>query len=224
MRERALQVPEDDVEPLRKLVNLDPSQRKTLLTSVKSATPDIHPDQFAINLGSETGVAAADLPGITSVLLSLYISSDRFGDTVEKFADAVVTAAEAADVRPADGSWDPFKGWLLEVLALHTSLGVSAKGAEIVRAFPNTFCSVRIISDIRPVFSHDAAAGPEAALVIHQARVTFHPDMGREHEHFYIAMDRDDLHRLRMAVDRALEKDRVLRSSPNPEGVRILEN
>jgi hypothetical protein len=223
MRER-LQVPREQEEAFKLLVGLDSEKRASLLKAIRTAKTNIHEDVFGASIAASAGIPPNLATEVADVLFSLYVSEDRFGYTLEQFLQRVAEAGVTANVKPPEGDWAPFKDWLRDVLALHSTLGVSAKGSEIAAAFPNSFCSARVISDLRPVFSKKASSGPEAAVVVHQLRLTFHPDMGRDHEHFYLALDREDLSLLKGSIDRAIEKDSALRTRLEEAKLNVLEN
>jgi hypothetical protein len=215
MRERRLKVPEDQQGPLQKLIDLDDAAGAALLAALQEAPAKLRMEDFAAEVARRAGLEKKDTTPIMEVLYSLYLSFDNADQPVDAFVDSVCSSAAEVDVKPKSSDWDPFKKWIGQVLRLDRTLGVAAKGLQIANAFPNTFCSVRIISDVRPIFPHDPATGPEGVVVVHQARIAFHPDIGRKHENFYVAMDHDDLVGLRAAIDRAIEKEKVLNAKLN---------
>jgi hypothetical protein len=85
----------------------------------------------------------------------------------------------------------------------------SAKAAELHTEVERSFCNVRILTDIRPIFTEDASETPRGMTVLHNMQVGYHDDTGR-HKEFYVTLDDDDLEDLKQAIERAEKKKKVL--------------
>jgi hypothetical protein len=104
--------------------------------------------------------------------------------------------------------WDGFREQLRSLLASKT-LRVSSRANDIQHEQTNLFTGARILSDVRTVFDVEATE-PQAALVIHQLRLTYFHN--GEYEDIYIAMDNADLKNLRDAIERAERKTAALKN------------
>jgi hypothetical protein len=90
------------------------------------------------------------------------------------------------------------------------SIAISAKAYSLVIADAAPFNDVRIVSDIRPVFSgKDEALEFTGSIIVHHLRI----EVGGDGNDQYSALTTSDLQQLKKTVDRALEKDRRLREA-----------
>ncbi len=71
------------------------------------------------------------------------------------------------------------------------------------------FCDVKMITDLRPVFS-DVHQKPTSMIVGHTLKLGYH-EYG-EHKEFYIALDGSDVAALKKALERAEDKESSLRT------------
>lgn len=108
---------------------------------------------------------------------------------------------------------------LLEVPVLSLP---SVKALDLKGEVERNFCSVRIITDLRPAFGDDPEADPSSMVLLHTLQLGFHDDRGK-HREFYISMDAEDISKLKNAVERAEKKEETLRRIFADKGVRIFD-
>lgn len=112
-----------------------------------------------------------------------------------------------------EGAWtgEQLEKWrqldpLLEDLFGIEQLDTASKAVDLAYEYANLFQSARVVTDIRPVF--DESASEIAAAVISQTlRLYFSSEEG-EHS-LSVALDQQDLERLRDSCDRAIKKART---------------
>jgi hypothetical protein len=88
-------------------------------------------------------------------------------------------------------------------------LNTVSKAARLQRDGERLYCNAKILSDIRPVFSHDPTLRPLGAVLTHTLKIGFHE--GGEHQEFHVVLDVDDLLALSEVIYRAQAKDKTLR-------------
>jgi hypothetical protein len=71
------------------------------------------------------------------------------------------------------------------------------------------FCKARFTTDIRPIPSDEPGSDPESAVVIHHLKLGYHEDQGK-HKNFYIAFYTDDLKKLKEAIVKAEQAEKIL--------------
>lgn len=90
------------------------------------------------------------------------------------------------------------------------SIRFTAKALELSIDVENVFSDCRIVTDLRPIFPDD----PDnilSAVIVDNLRIDYY-DRSGDITSFYIAMDQGDLSALRDEIDRALEKNKSVRS------------
>lgn len=205
----AVKIPKTHHEPLRKMAAMDDAARSRLVTAMQTAKAVLNPEDLIAQVTRETELDHALADSITWMLVSMYRAAD--GDP-RKFAGDVVEAAREAlpELKKNAEEWTAFTRDLAALLGCDESLGVTAKVLSVRREYGNVYCSARILTDVRPVFGPDPARAPLAAAIIHMLHISHHE--GDSREDFYVALDAEDLRKLRDQVDRALKKEASLKS------------
>ena len=109
------------------------------------------------------------------------------------------------------------------LLALLTSPDVllSGKALDLATEYERRLHTVRIITDVRPVWGTDPETEPLGGVVSHQLRLDAFT--GYDSRPYFFALDRSDLVRLKESVDRAIEKSESLTAWFNRMGFREVD-
>lgn len=105
------------------------------------------------------------------------------------------------------------------------SLRQFAKAVDLRNGYERILLNSRIYSDIRPVFEDDDIGDNErveAAMVNHTLQLTYRVGE-RESEDLHLALDLDDLNKLRKQIDRALHKQIAAHNFIEKSGATMLE-
>lgn len=155
------------------------------------------------------GLSASDATELREAVLELYRVREFNDEKIPEFAAGIAIALQEALEFPSS-EVPAFGERLVKVLAI-TPLGIDAKAQSLSTEYERRFCSARILTDARPVYVESPSSRPEAMMITHILRITFHDDTGEMRE-VYITMDDDDLIILRGLVDRAEAKTKSLRA------------
>jgi hypothetical protein len=166
---------------------------------------------------SKVALDAESFRDIVSVGLSLSVGRQSTGLSTEAFVDQVVTQTVAAE---AVSQTEPLRSRLLTLLSM-PSFEVGAKALDLLFETERHISDVRILTDLRPVFSDSAVEVPKTSLVIHTLKIDFHE--GEQSPHFFASLDLNDLRKLQKAVSRAIEKDSTLRKALNAAGFNVID-
>jgi predicted RNA-binding protein YlqC (UPF0109 family) len=101
-----------------------------------------------------------------------------------------------------------FQDKMSKLLSLST-LGVASKIEQLREDFAKTFHAAKILTDIRPVFAKPEER-PVGAAVTHTLKIEYHEE--GEHKEFYVALDAEDLEKLKAVLQRAGAKASSLKS------------
>jgi hypothetical protein len=132
---------------------------------------------------------------------------------IEDFVEDVCNAMESIpeeSLRLPHSERGPFKD-KLRILLSSQAFAILAKAYDLATE-ERTFCSSRILTDLRPVFGARVEDGPQAMVVLHTLRLTYH-EAHKKHEEFFVVLDADDLKQLGNQIDRAERKAETLRIS-----------
>jgi len=100
---------------------------------------------------------------------------------------------------------------LSKLLTKYDSIRITSKAIDIIQENQVNFRKARVISDIRLVFDDDLDGVRKYAVVVHNLKLECY-NSNREID-FFAAMDLSDLKSIRDVIDRAIEKDRIIRQA-----------
>jgi hypothetical protein len=171
--------------------------RKEITEFVKGELPDFRPGK---------------IDELVRALHSLYqaqgimeISLDRF---VDELADAMTsTGIPGVELTEADrGRFIQNMHKFLDIAAL----SFLAKAHTLQAEHERLFHDAKILTDLRPVF-HEPDEAPVDMILEYILKIVFH-DGSRRHREIYMAMDANDIERLKKAIDRAEKKATSLKA------------
>jgi len=205
-----LTVPKDERKGLADLLELSDKVFADFLIAI---------EQSPESLREISGLPADASRLLAETLNNLYVVRAYHDVPTDEFvSDVFESLTEHGELKPSDES--RFRERLLRLLDIE-SLTVTAKGLVLQGEYAYTFCDVRIMTDIRPVFGQDVSAPPPAMLLTHTLKIDYHGTAGHLHE-FYIALRPDDLAQLREVLDRAEVKAKSLESLLKPLNTRLI--
>lgn len=120
-----------------------------------------------------------------------------------------------AELKLSDEAEISFSSHIKTLLSID-SLTLAAKTLGLRTEYQKSFCDVRILTDIRPIFGTQIN-NPVGAFVGHTLKIEYHE--GGEHKDFYVALDHEELGKVRRALDRAESKAAVLKSIIGQSGI-----
>jgi hypothetical protein len=97
----------------------------------------------------------------------------------------------------------------LKTLLTIESLRLASKALGLKTDHERLFCGVKIVTDIRPVFS-DVQQKPTRAIIGHTLKLEYHEE--GEHKELYLALDADDIRKIGKVLQRAETKETSLRA------------
>jgi hypothetical protein len=173
------------------------------------------PGSVAISaIRSVSTINADEFKQIAEALAGLYSVKSIRDVSVEEFVEDVCDAMEALpeeQLKLPHSEREQFKGKLNALLSADF-FSVVAKAFDLATEDERTFCSARVLTDLRPVFGLRVEDGPRAMVVVHLLKLTYHEGTDK-HQQFYVALDDGDLKTLRKLIDRAEAKAATLTSA-----------
>jgi hypothetical protein len=214
----SLNIPDGELPVLMSLARLSDEDFGGLAKAISKSKPAM-PTRF-MEATAEQVPQIKDAGAIINTLFALCMMRDRALLPAEELATDVADAAEREKPKffaPKDVETLKTR---LAILLKDQSLGVAAKAADVLTEHSNVFCEARMLSDIRPVFAGDGASAP-AALIVHNLQIGFH-SAGR-HQEFYVALDTDDIKKLKQVIERAERKTTALQGIIEKSGTTYLK-
>ena len=124
--------------------------------------------------------------------------------------DLVNSYIDQAKDKLGDNEVERFKENLFRILSKGQNLKYAFKALNLQSEHERVFKELRIVTDIRFVFKDDILEKDRRALIIHQLRINYQKNDNSED--FFVNLDINDLKKIKSQVDRAIEKEKLLRS------------
>ncbi len=99
-------------------------------------------------------------------------------------------------------------------------LGSSLKAQAVMIDHQRSFYEAKVLTDLRYAFRPDPDAEPYGAVIVHTLKLAYHED--GEHRQSFIALDGEDISRLKVILDRAQAKARAIKKYLEASGLRYL--
>jgi hypothetical protein len=208
---RRLTIPDEYVGGLAQLVTLSDQAISELRAALAEtqASLDVKDSSAGASLISSkiSSIPTKDLRRIMASLLSLYTVRANSDISMDDFVEDVVQAMKRSR-HPELSLKTPeidqaFRNRLGALLAVR-ALTIASKGVVIQHDHEHTLCTLRIFTDVRPVYGEDVTSPPSAAAITHMLKLTYHE--GDEMREIHVALDKDDLLNLKSQIIRAEHK------------------
>jgi hypothetical protein len=194
-----------------------------LLEALKATAPTISPVLLARQISNAADVPVADIRAALLAFGWLILYGDQAEVQRTEVVKQVSDALRPEFNEPKEAT-ERIEAWLDKFLSLEVPLGISYKAGNIIVQHQHPVARARILTDLRPVFPLGEIRTPEAALIVHNLEVETVSVAGPERtDVFFFALDSNDLRRLKKVIDRAIQKEDLLRSMIQKSGVRVLD-
>jgi hypothetical protein len=208
-----LVIPKEHRSPLNKIRSIPEGSFPAFLSALEKS-PDLIP--------AVPGVLPEAAEEITNVVKELYGVRTYFDMDVSEFVSALAESLQESEGTAFSVDEVPkFKERLTKLLTID-SVSITLKATSLRREYERRFCTARIMTDARPIYSEDPLRAPSAVLINHNLRISYHDDSPHLKE-IYFAMDSDDVAGLREVLDRAEEKAKSLVSIFKAANLRIVD-
>ncbi len=198
------------VERLKPLSNVTSGVITEFLAALESKA------LVSTSIEDDTKRLSAEIPGLMTfsdgerlelcnALVGVHYLRSTPGMTSEEYFADIREAAESAEYQEKEIST------LLSNVELVVSsrvLRASIKAWALLSDEERIYLNGRVLTDVRPVFGDDDCNTLLASVVLHTLKIATQVD-GRP-KNIHVALDTDDLVDLRRAIDRALDKAKVL--------------
>jgi len=205
-------IPQQARRGLDAIAALTPEQVREIIEALKSVRIGDSPKELAESISSTT----LNKELLKEILVSLFSMVNIFyesNNSIEQFTDDFVESY-SAKFDEMDAARDQnFRRNLALLIPSFSFIKHSIKAKSLLIANFKNFSSAHIISDIRMVFDdeNELSKSEQYAVIVHHLKITDFNEFNSGNEtHF--ALDLSDLIKLKDVVNRAIEKDNLIRS------------
>ena len=217
-------IPKQELPHFRVLVQTDPETLQRITEALAVQPPALNIDKLSPSISEASGIEQSVVDELlplvwrwTMVQRRLDLNAADFVACLEVALDALSMDEWSANDR---AGWAKVSSELRTLLSSDTAITSSAKAAELLLDQQLVLCSSRVITDMRTVFD-DAAETIKGILPYHTLVLRCH--QGSDIKKIYIGLDLDDLVLLRKQIERAEQKEKLLRNSLENAGIAVIE-
>ncbi len=151
----------------------------------------------------------APIRDIVDVVIGLYTILEE-DIPVEFVVEALSNGIEEAEglKNLSDTLREELKGRIDKVLSIGGGLALISKAAEVTNDHEKSFSSVRILTDLRPLFGDKTEAAPIGFSILHTLKLVFQEDFVSKE--VFVVLNPTELQTLDKCVQRAKEKEQSL--------------
>lgn len=219
-----IRIPASHQEVLAELVTLPDDKFDRLAQALKEVPACPSEGVFADELAEKVDLEPDRLDEFTRLLGMLFRVREQLDLKGDEFLGEVERAARKTKKKsllPPAVDWQKARTRIGVLLQAEATLGVTAKAVDLMAEHEKVYCSARVITDLRPIFSPDVTKEPTEILVVHNLRIGYHES--GELCHTYFSMDASDLEDLQEMLERAVKKAKTLTSLAKRSGANVLE-
>jgi hypothetical protein len=192
-----------------KLIDLNESAFQELLTVLEKSRFIYVPNKLITDLLNDIkDIPKNDAKDILSSILPLYNVMLELELSAEDFVEEIGMAASEAEIDLAEPKLEHLKSRLGKLMGIKAP-SITAKATSLLSEHQHVFESIRILTDIRPIFGDDPRERPTAAIITHTLRIRYLD--GDHWEEFFVALDTSDIQKAIDAFERAKAKTESLR-------------
>jgi hypothetical protein len=220
----SLSIPDRYRPGLSVLLDADQSAVNSLLSALRDVEPALSSEKLSSAIGGRIpGLSETQAADVVEFLLSMCALRAHLEATAESVARALVRAIEEANdksLKFVAKTGDEFSEQLAALLNVEP-LSTASRAIDLLVDRTNLFQSIRILTDIRPVFGSGVEQPPDGVLIVHTLKLMYRD--GEDVREFFVSIDQSDIGKIRDALDRADLKAEQLRSILLNTGVTFLD-
>ena len=205
-----LTIPSEYRPGLVKLQELSAGQIDELIGALRSAPIKFYRTDLADVITERVrSIEPSVIHEVTETVSSLEFVRATAEVSIDEFLVDLNEALEREDLPTTNSDGSSTVERIKQLLQIN-SIGIPAKARTLLLQ-GSTLCSSKVVTDIRPVFdASDVPGPPEAALIVHNLRISYHEGGSRALREFVVALDSDDLDSLIDTLNRAKAKENAL--------------
>lgn len=221
----SIRIPEDHLPIMKKILDLDESQKKKIIEKFKNYKPlKFREDPKKVEMFKEF----PDIFDLIIILYKLYskLHEDQIVEDINDFVvdltNAFLNQIESEGYRDINSKIKLMQQFFIKLLTVDAPIFYFEKTIRLLLERSKLIVNTRIITDIRPVFKEEYVDRPNYSLITHNLRIEYTKDLGNRKRIFF-ALDHQDLINLQNQIERALEKEDELQKLCQDAGLEIFE-
>lgn len=217
-------IPDSLLSGFEKVALLTDDQVNLILQGISESTFGEGLDKLSLSLNQQD--SSLESSEYKSILASLYsiMRIDELGKDAPgkervfaNFIDSVIEDSNGIDINKSRLEVN-----LKKFISLKDSVEETLKGYELLRENEKNYQDSRVITDVRFIFKDDISkTSSNKAVIVHRLKIDY-SEQG-ETNTTYLALDNNDVQELIKTLQRASNKEELLRSDSNMQNINFLD-
>ena len=206
-------IPEQFIPGFKELSSLKKDLTYKVSDVLKKLDIGDGPETLAKKLSDIKHLSKSDLSLISFTIFSLISLAQK--ENIEHLVDGLTQAYSLENKEAQEDEITNLKNNLIIILNSIDKINLTFKAKILQSEYDKIFTDCRVISDIRLIFLDKLNESPKQALVIHNLKVEY--QQNEKIKESFFALDLDDLIMLKEQIERAIEKEKIIKGKINQE-------
>ena len=206
-------IPEQFISGFKELSSLKKDLTYKISDILKKLDIGDGPETLAKKLSDIKDLSKFDLSLISFTIFSLISLAQK--ENIEHLVNDLTQAYSLKNKEAKKDKITNLKNNLITILNSIDKINLTFKAIELQSEYDKIFTDCRVISDIRLIFLDKLDESPKQALVIHNLKVEYQQD--EKIKESFFTLDLDDLMKLKEQIERAIEKEKIIKGKINQE-------
>jgi len=219
-----LEIPEEHRKALIALLTLPEEATDSLLASLSKVPLSVQSDALTKAIAAELKAAPVEQPETAAAaLVALHMTRARSDDVpMADFIVGMLDAVAQGESEALSGEGRDRAARQLSRLLSFEPLSTASKAQGLLVDQERLFIDARILTDARPIYGIDPGAKPVGVVINQTLRITYLQDDKRVD--FYIALDSEDISKLKQVLNRAEIKAESLKEVFQTSNIPIVRS
>jgi len=206
-------IPEEFISGFKELSFLNKDLTYKISDILKKLDIGDGPETLAKKLSDNKHLSKLDLSLISFTIFSLISLAQK--ENIDHLVDNLTQAYSLQNKEARKDEIINLKNNLITILNSIDKINLTFKARKLQSEYDKIFTDCRVISDIRLIFLDKPYESPKQAVIIHNLKVEY--QQNEEIKESFFALDLADLKKLKEQIERAIEKENIIKSKINQE-------
>lgn len=205
-------IPEVYIAGFENIIKLDGDELQSLSQIIDSLKVGDNPEKI-IQPSVEVlkSYSENDIRNMMMSLVSLVDIFESAARDIDDFTTGFSHSYRLSNPQATEKDGMALKHNLTKLLSVYDNIRITAKVRGLILENQRNFKRARVISDVRLVFDENLDQNKKYAVVVHNMKLEYmSDDLSKE---FFVTLDLSDLKKIKEVIDRAIEKDRIIRDN-----------
>lgn len=206
-------IPEKVIPGFEQIIELDKTQLDFFKGILENFSTGSLSNDALESMALKANISLQKVDGIMEALVSMTEIYLRSKNTPEKFSEDFTQSFIIENKNARNLDLIKFKENITALVsAMGQQMRLTIKAREIITSNQNNYAQAKIISDIRIVYDDESSLDKkdQLAVLVHNLRIRYN---SIEKKQLIISLDLSDLYSLKEVIERAIEKDKLIRGN-----------